>query len=302
MEKYNTFVFPIIRTDFIERALETLYEYTEPNFYVYVIDQSPSGIYNKIKERTHLYIRPYRNLGFAKAANTGIRLADTKYITVCNDDVEFINKKWWSGILETFKKYGEKVLAVNPMSPKIAAWGYGYPDHYHKEFIELLPYKRKYTEKDYEFLLKGDFSNIKDLPTTFPRHQSGVIDAFAAWCSVFKRTSFEKIGYFHERFYPGGGEDYDLNARAYSKGYRFLCTPLSWVYHHWSKSKGPGRGENTPKEVRDLIDPKRCWNKLGELWPKELNEGHEFDVWGFYTHKGVRKPLKRAKVEDFVPL
>ncbi len=300
MEKINTFIYPIIRQDNIERSLETLYKYTDDNFYVYVVDQTPNGVYDKIKDKIHMYFRPYRNLGFAKAVNTGIRLADTPFVTIINDDTEFINKKWWNGILETFHKYGDTVLGVNPMSPKQAGWGYGWaPDKY----VELMPYKETYTEEDYNFLLKGDFTSIEDkLPKTFPRHQTGVIDAIAMWFVVFKREAFDKVGLFHERFYPGSGEDYDFNCKCYSKNYRLLGTTLSWVYHHWSGSKGKGMGEGNTEDVVATIDPARAWNKLGELWPAELNEGHDFDVWGYYTHEGVKKPLNRALVSDIVPL
>ena len=41
---------------------------------------------------------------------------------------------------------------------------------------------------------------------------------------------------FDERFYPGGGEDYDWVARCYSAGYRAISTSKSWVWHHWFKA------------------------------------------------------------------
>src|SRR3989304_3774437 len=87
-------VIPIIRTDFIEKCLETLYQMTDPKlFRVIVVDQTPNGVYEKIKDKVHFYIRPNRNLGFAKAANEGIIHAHrwgVPYIAVLNDDTELM--------------------------------------------------------------------------------------------------------------------------------------------------------------------------------------------------------------------
>jgi GT2 family glycosyltransferase len=245
-----------------------------------------------------MYVRSYRPLGFSKAVNTGIRLCDSKYITICNDDVEFISNEWWGGILDTFK-LDKKILAVNPSSPKEAGWGYGWsPDKY----VHLLPYKEEYSEEDYNFLMDGDFSQVEELPDTFPRKRTGVIDAIATWCTVFKKeallptedeTGIKEaiVGLFDERFYPSGGEDYDLMARAYSPAwrggrYRMVGTSLSWVYHHWSSTKD---------YLGDLpeLDKSKYWNRLGELWHDK------FDVWGFSQdkdEKGDRIPCVRVPI------
>ena len=117
MEIINTIVIPHLNNKKgLLRCLETLYKHTPLNFRVILIDQSDDKeLYEEVKDKVHLHIKAYRNLGFAKASNYGIRLADTKYVTVLNDDVEFINIRWWDGILETFTKYPEAV-AVNPSS------------------------------------------------------------------------------------------------------------------------------------------------------------------------------------------
>ena len=206
----NTFVIPIIRHDMIVPMLESLYKFTDPEtFKVTVIDQSPEGVYDKIKKLTHLYIRPHRNLGFAKAMNTGIRLAQTPFVSCYNDDVEFINDKWWAGIKQTFQDVGDNCLAVNPMSPKEAAWGYGgkapegrilTDDKRGVVWLDEQGYKidleRARTEEGYQWLLKK---------------VHGWIDGIAMWGVTFKIKLLENVGLFDEKFYPGGGEDYDLN-------------------------------------------------------------------------------------------
>lgn len=287
----NTFVFNPVRTNFIRPAVATLYKHTDmTDNRVIVVDQTLDGI-GKI-DGVHLFLRPHRNLGFAKSMNEGIihgRHWKSKYITCSNDDVEFINKRWWAGIEETFAQ-DEKIMAVNPMSLREPGWGYGLE---HGKYIDLLPYKEEYTEEDYDFLLEGDFSKIENLPDSFPRKKVGVIDAIVTWCTVFKSEFFDMFGMFDEKFYPGGAEDYDMDARCYRKGYRMVGTTRSWAWHHWgsSKDKQGELGKGLP-----IIDSLR-WADLNSLWPASLNNGQNMDPWGRWTDKetGMKYPMKRKK-------
>jgi GT2 family glycosyltransferase len=269
----NTFVVPIIRNDYIKPMLESLYKFTNPDtFRVIVIDQTPIGVYNEIKELTHLYIRPYRNLGFAKAMNVGIKLADTEYVSCYNDDVEFINQRWWPGIKETFENLGENCFGVNPMSPKEAAWGYGHVAPPGRVLTEdgrgvvwikdgkPLALEESRTEEGYQWYL----DNVR-----------GWIDGIALWGVTFKRQLFDYIGLFDERFYPGGGEDYDLNARAYCQDwnkhnrYRMVASSKSWVYHHWGSSGSPDVSKQSLEEIKKqgiVFDNKYRWNNWTSLW------------------------------------
>lgn len=286
----NTYIFNPVRPDFIQRALDTLYKYTYmDDSRVVVIDQTLDGL--KLDPRqVHLVIRPYRNLGFSKSMNEGIIHAmhwGSQYITCTNDDIEYIDDRWWDGILETFDKY-ERVMAVNPECPRIPLWGYGRP---HGEYVDLLPYQDVYDPIQYSWLLEGDFARIKKeqgLPATFPEHKSGVTDAIATWHTTFKREFFEKIGLWEERFYPGGAEDYDLNARAYRENYRMLGTTKSWIWHWWGQSKDVTQGAGLP-----VVDKLR-WANTDQLYPPELNDGQRMDPWGKWTDEnGEKHPMAR---------
>lgn len=311
----STFVFNPIRYDLIEKALKSLYKFTDmQDNRVIVIDQTKNGlfeewgIWSNIRPFIHLYIRPYRNLGFSKSMNEGIIHGlrwNSKYIVCANDDIEFIDSRWWNGILETFSQ-DEKIMAVNPMSVREPGWGYGLD---HGIYIDLLPYK-EFTKEDYDYLLNGDFSNLDEkLPKTFPRKKTGVIDAIATWCTIFKKESFEKFGLFEERYYPGGGEDYDMNARIYREGYRAVGTTKSWVWHWWGSSK------DTQEHLTQSLPIKKelCWMNPDLLWPKEKNlswnketqqmEPKEYDPWGKVTLKdGSKSPMYRDKTIGIVDM
>lgn len=249
--KINTFIVPIVLPDYIDRFLYTLYKYTPKNFNVIVIDQTKNGCHWLSKsDLVHMYIRPYRNLGFAHAMNTGIRISNTKYVTCANDDVEFINSRWWSGIMETFDS-DNQIKAVNTMSVTEPGWGYGCNTNSPEELVkqkeselhckfnreeerfEHLPYKEEYSEEDYNFLLG---------------QKNGMIDGIITWMTVYEREALEYKGLYDERFWPGGGEDYDIGGRFYSiywpnkqgnpaDRYRMVATSRSWAWHHLSKSR-----------------------------------------------------------------
>lgn len=308
MKKINTIIIPIIRPDFIGRLLETLAQNTEDNYYVIVIDQTTDNTaYLENHFKTHLWIRSYRNLGYAKAMNTGIKLAQTPYVTLCNDDLEFVDKRWWDGIIETFQT-DHHIIAVNPMSPKEGAWGYGLrednkdtwipPEGYvlsaddPKSIVPAFmnrPLELKHmNEEQYTWLLNSH-----------PRYRKEtMVDGIAMWCTIFKKTGLEKIGLLDEKFYPGGGEDYDMLARAYSCAYpqerdvcdneyhwRMVSTSRSWVWHHWGQSKD----QISAKVPSDQLFASRPrWNNNDELW----TEG--FDVWGHKNTDGKKTPYKRT--------
>lgn len=275
----NTFIITPVRPDLIERCLETLYKHTVPNFYVYLIDQTPKGLNSELlrnKYKNLMYIRTPRtmthhagNLGFAKVANLGISLVETPYFTLCNDDVEFVNRKWWQGVMDTFTKVeastpDRPAVMVNPASIKLPDWSVGLPKGEHHY---ILPYKEKYTEDDYTDLVEKEHY-INEHLTLMP---GSVIDGVVMYESVFDTRKFLEVGMLPEQHYPGMGEDYWWGARANMFGYRSVGTTLSWVFHHWSKSFESLQAQ---EEIKETLDTNLIWNDNNADW------GENFDHWG----------------------
>ena len=210
-----------------------------------MIDQSLRGISKDLHDKITLLLRPKYNLGFAKSMNEGILHAmywGSDYVICANDDIEFINKDWWGGILDTFKKYSTGMV-VNPAS--IAD----------RNAEPRIPYKEEYTDLEYLKLLEMGGESV--------------LDGICMWCPVFPRSTIEKIGLFDERFFPGGGEDYDYNGRVYKAGGRCLGTMGSWLVHHWGQSKDVAGSQD------EALPPhQKPWNNLSELWPQS------FDIYG----------------------
>lgn len=239
------------------RCLETLHKYTDEGFRVIVLEQGETSAYEVIQPYTHLFIRTYRNLGFAKACNYMARLVDTEYVCFLNDDVEFINKKWWKGISDTFERYDKdspQVLCVNPSSTRKLN-GVGTPvDNVEGELgVSYFPYKEEWTEAEYDAMVKYESGGRGDLGI--------IVDGITPWCVVFNLQGFKDVGMFDEAFYPGGGEDYDLQNRAYLRHrldpkdpkylarHRCLGTSLSVCWHWWCSTKSSMGGEHSSYKI-----------------------------------------------------
>lgn len=264
----------------IDRCLETLYKYTPDNFYVYIIDQSLKGLDPNLRDKYKnlMVIRTPKtdvhrtgNLGHSHATNLGVQLAQTPYVTFLNDDVEFVNKKWWQGVIDTFEMVTKATpsrppLLVNVASIKLPDWSVGKPkgeDHY------ILPYKEEYTDADWDFLVNEEHY-VNEHLTIQP---GSVIDGINLYCSVVDTKKLLDVGMIDELWYPGSANDYDLGCKASMFGYRCVGTTLSWVFHHWSKTF------EDEEQMHALVQDELKHLDLKEKW------GDKFDLWGIRCTK-----------------
>lgn len=292
--KQLTVITPVIRPDLIGRMLETLYEYTEPMFYVYIIDQTVEGLDATKLRNTYKNLMVIRtpksdvhhtgNLGFAQATNLGISLVQTPYFMMCNDDVEFLHPKWWQGVLDTFEMVEKATperppVIVNPSSTRLPDWSIGKAAGEHHDIIE---YKKQYSDDDWNFLVNEEHY-VNEHLTIKP---GSVMDGVTMYASVCHTQRFLEIGMLDEKYFPGAGEDYDYSCRASMMGYRSVGTTLSYVFHHWSASFQAIQDEDN---VKSLMIPELNWNQNHEKW------GPGFDIWavkcpecgkGMYLEKG----------------
>jgi len=277
----------------LARSLETYRKYA-PEAKVIVVDQLPSGslTHEQVDDLTDAYLWVYRTLGFSKAVNMGIEIADTDFICVANDDVELVNERWWLTILTRFARMPD-VGAINPASIK------GYREESDQlpcscgvELMEVndncpqcRSYKEEYTEEDYDYLMTERV--LKNSPLNPVRPES-FCDGIMTWFTVFRKETLEMIKnngcYYDERFYPGGGEDYDLMCRMYDLKYEDKNAPHraigvndSWAYHHWFGT----RIKNPPVVIEALR-----WNQL------DVTEGSKYgDNWNLWGRKDPSIPM-----------
>ena len=218
-------VYPHLNYKNIKKSLHTLRERTPKENLGKVILINQSGETREDLDKfVDIHVK-IKNQGFARACNLGIRLSDSPFVACMNDDVEIVHSKWIEGIVETFNRY-DNALCVSPSSPRNPAYSGG-PGANHPGF----DHKEEWTEEDYDRMVaeigKGH-----------------IYDGICMYAPIFNREKLDKLpgiipgkAWFDELFFPGGGDDYCVNVRAYVSGMRCIGSGLSYVWHWWGETR-----------------------------------------------------------------
>ena len=245
-------VYPHLNYKNIKKSLHTLRERTPKENLGKVILINQSGETREDLDKfVDIHVK-IKNQGFARACNLGIRLSDSPFVACMNDDVEIVHSKWIEGIVETFNRY-DNALCVSPSSPRNPAYSGG-PGANHPGF----DHKEEWTEEDYDRMVaeigKGH-----------------IYDGICMYAPIFNREKLDKLpgiipgkAWFDELFFPGGGDDYCMNRRAYLSGMRCLGSGLSYVWHWWGETANPDTGKTGVKFSSDFNKKYGIW-KDGEL-------------------------------------
>lgn len=219
MKLTNTFIIPTLNNiEGLKKFVESIYKYTAPEtFRIISIFNGTNEDFEKarkeIGDKIHVWIKPYRNLGFGKSMNIGIQMATTPFVTIANDDVEVLYPTWWDDTMKLFEK-DPQLMGFNPHSfINKAASG---------DRVQEYPTKEEYTPED-----------IAKMQDFFPKWYVGCCTFF----TICKKQLFDEVGLFDESFGQGSGEDYDLMVRAGRKGYKIAGGSLVMVRHWWGMTK-----------------------------------------------------------------
>lgn len=160
-------------------------------------------------------LRNERNLGFTRAANQGLRVADARYVVLLNNDTTVL-AGWLTGLIGTAESddrigvVGPRTL--NPATGRIHNVG------------GLVFYQGRTALPWGQGALRGDLRFQQVLDCQY----------IEGSCMLIKRRVIETIGLFDEVFSPGYYEDSDYCFRAREAGFRCVFSPLSEIYHYAS--------------------------------------------------------------------
>ncbi len=158
------------------------------------------------------------NTGFCNAVNVGIRLSETPYVILLNNDT-VIKSGFINNLVSVMEKPGnEKVFSV---SSKMV-------DMYRPEIVDDAG--DRYSALGWAFSRgKGKDSAKYNVP----------VEVFAACggAAIYRRSVFDEIGFFDELHFAYL-EDLDIGYRAGIFGYRNLYEPTAEVLHAGSGSSG----------------------------------------------------------------
>jgi GT2 family glycosyltransferase len=193
---------------------------------------------------------------FSRLINAGTAVATGDFLLLLNNDVEAINEDWIEAMLEHAQRAEVGVVGARLLYPG------NRPQH---EGVALG--------------IGGTFAGHIDWRDYLGlSHAVRNCSAVTAACAMTRRSVFEELGGFDERFRVAYGDvDYCLRAR--DRGYLIVYTPYALLYHHESAS----RGKDSPLEDEELA--RQRW-------------GHLIDPYYNYALDEVLKPwVSRAPVD-----
>jgi len=214
MENHIDVIIPTYMNDNLTiRCLQSVIKYTKITYKIIWIDDGSSiESYNKVFEflkNSQIEFQPHRfseNKGPATAINQGLKMAQSKYIALLNNDV-VVTQGWLGKLIMALESSGTIGLVGTVADHTSSVCNY--------EKV-LGPIKIEGKPEDY-------FNNhpfeIRIVGTNISYH-----------CVAIKKEVIEKIGYLDDRFYAGG-EDDDYNDRIRLARYHVAVCINCFVFH-----------------------------------------------------------------------
>lgn len=197
-------------------------------------------------------IRAGCNLGFAAAANRGIRQTKTQFLLLLNPDVE-LRDTMLDPLLDEIRRRPDVALAC----PALVDAATGQP----QSTFQCRPLPTlKSVIADALFLdhLPGRGAAGRRAPAASAR-SSVEVEQPAAACWLLRRQAWEELGGFDESFFPAWFEDVDFCRRLADAGWRLRLVGSQRALHHGGHSlQRLGREEFTRIYYSNLL---RYWRK-----------------------------------------
>jgi GT2 family glycosyltransferase len=224
------------------QCLESIEAFTpEEHEIIFVDNGSDDGTEEWLKEHlkpNYRLIKNNKNFGYPVACNQGARLAQGEYLLFLNNDV-IVSKEWLKGLLEGIKSAVD-IGCVGPMTNYISGrQQLNSTDTYDSIF------KYQTFAENYRKAHKGLYIPLWRI---------------VGFCMLVKKSVFDELGGFDERFTPGNFEDDDFCLRLYERGYRNLMVCDVFVHHHGSKS-------HDMTTFKELLDTNQ--KKFNDKWKSD---------------------------------
>ncbi|RBQ22660.1 hypothetical protein ALNOE001_16150 [Candidatus Methanobinarius endosymbioticus] len=178
-----------------------------------------NNLNNELDNIEYHFISNKDNLGFSRAVNQGIELANSKnieYICLLNNDVE-IESNFIYNLVKSMEK-DEKIFSVAS---------------------KMLQYKNRELIDDAgdEYTLIGWTKKSGDGISSKKYSKPRKIFSSCAGAALYRTSILNEIGYFDENFFAYM-EDVDIGYRALINGFKTVYSPDAIVYHVRSASSG----------------------------------------------------------------
>lgn len=198
--------------NYTKDCIESILKYTDSNTYeIIVIDNNSSNdTKNWLKKQKNIkYILNDKNLGFPKACNQGIEIADKEndILFLNNDTIVTTN---WLNNLKTCLYSDYKIGAVGSVSN-------------HNENLQGVDF----TYKDFDEMQEQ--AKINNVSNSSKWEQKNFLIGF---CLLIKREVINKIKYMDINYTPGYVDDNDLSIQIINNGYKLMLCHDSFIHHY----------------------------------------------------------------------
>ena len=210
-----------------------------------------------------LLVRNNKNIGFVKAVNQGMKLADAAYVCIMNNDT-IATKGWLSELILVMESYPEVGL-LNPSSNT--------SNQSPEEGESMEAYAKGLNR------FKGEIQELS---------------VCRGFCMVMRKEVIERIGIFDEVYDLGYFEETDYSKKAVMKGFKIARAKASYVYHKGSVSFKEVQGNKElfkknesifferwgrPVRVAYLVESVEDRSKINEIATGIARNGHQVIIF-----------------------
>jgi GT2 family glycosyltransferase len=250
---------------------------TSINYEVIVADDCSDDATQSIEDRVKniTVVRGEQNQGFLKNCNNAVTHASGEYVVLLNNDTN-VQDGWLSALVDVMETrpdtglVGPKLLFENGILQEAggiiwqdaSGWNYGRGQN------PELP--------EFNYLRETDY--------------------ISGACILFRKSIWDELGGFDERFYPAYYEDTDLAFQMREKGLKVMYQPASEVVHFEGVSNGSDLNSGIKKH--QLLNQK----VFKEKWAERLATDH------FPNAENVFQARERSKgkrtivvIDHYVP-
>ena len=232
------------------KCLRSIYENTDlEKIEVIIADDGSNDNTTRLKEfcENVKVIRNETPLGFIRNCNKASQFARGRYLVFLNNDTQ-VQPGWLDELLSTIESNGE----IGLVGPKFI-----YPDGRLQEAGGII--WRDATGSNY-----GRMDNPEAPEYNYLKE----VDYISGACILVRRTLWERVGGFDERYSPAYYEDADLAFKIREIGYKVIYQPKAVVVHF----EGITHGKDTSSGIKRFQMINR--EKFKERWRNILEREH----------------------------